>query len=122
MPIPLFRVTVAEIGNCAALVSVSGELDLYVEGELRGALDAARFLGMPTTVVDLSAVTFMDSTVCGILLEEAKRRRSDDGELMVVSNGNGSLRVLEVSGVDQLIGVKPTLHAAFEELMLEQVS
>ena len=73
--IPPFRATVAEIGQDIALVSVSGELDLYVERELREALSAADKLGSPTVVVDLSAVSFMDSTVCGILVGEAMAAR-----------------------------------------------
>src|SRR5512133_1225489 len=66
-----FRATVAEIGGRLALVSVSGELDLYIESELRDAVGAAASLRSPTVVVDLSGASFMDSTVCGILVAEA---------------------------------------------------
>ena len=119
MAIPPFRATVAEIASRIALVSVSGELDAYVEKDLREALEAAELLGVPTVVVDLSAVTFMDSTVCGILVGEARRRRRDDGELVVVSNGARTSRVLEVSGIDQIVHVHPTLNGAFQALLVE---
>jgi anti-sigma B factor antagonist len=119
MVIPPFRATVAEIGSRIALVSVSGELDLYVEGELRQALEAADLLGVPTVVVDLSGVTFMDSTVCGILVSEARRRRRDEGALVLVSNGTRTGRILELAGIDQIVPVHPTLHAAFQALLVE---
>ena len=119
MTIPPFRATVAEIGSRIALVSISGELDAYVEREMREALEAADLLGVPTVVVDLSAVTFMDSTVCGILVSEAGRRRRDDGGLVLVSNGTRTGRVLEVSGIDQVVPVHPTLHSAIQALLLE---
>jgi anti-sigma B factor antagonist len=119
--VPPFRATVAEIGQDIALVSVSGELDLYVERELREALAAADKLPSPTVVVDLSAVSFMDSTVCGILVGEAMRRRREGGELVLVSNRNRARRVLEVAGIDAVIPVHPTLHAAFKSLLLEAV-
>ena len=122
MSIPPFRATVAEIGGRIALVSVSGELDLYVESDLRGALEAAQLLGAKTAVVDLSGVSFMDSTACGILVAEAKRRRRAGTELVLVSNGNSSGRVLQVAGIDQVVPVYPTLHAAFQELLLETVA
>lgn len=109
----------AEIGNRVALVSVSGELDLYVERELREALEAADLLGVPTIVVDLSGASFMDSTVCAILVGEAKRRRRDHGELVLVSNGARTSRVLEVAGIDQIVPVHQTLHAAFQALLVE---
>jgi anti-sigma B factor antagonist len=117
--VPPFRAAVAEIGEQIVLVSVSGELDLYAESELREALDVAQRLRRRTLVVDLSAVSFMDSTACGIIVGEAKRRRREHGQLVLVSNGTRTSRVLHVSGIDQFVAVHPTLHAAFQELLLE---
>lgn len=119
--IPPFRATVAEVGDRIALVSISGELDLSVEEELRAALATASELGSAALVVDLSGVAFMDSTVCGILVGEAKRRRREEGQLLLVANGNRVNRVLEVSGIDRFVAVHPTLHSAFQELLLEPV-
>jgi anti-anti-sigma factor len=117
--VPPFRATVAELGSGLGLVSVSGELDLYVERGLRDSLAAADGLGLHTVVVDLSGASFMDSTICGILVGEAKRRRSSDGDLVLVSNGTRTSRVLEVAGIDRVIRMFPTLHAALEEMLLE---
>jgi len=101
-------------------VSVSGELDLYVERELREALEAADLLGLPTVVVDLSGVTFMDSTACGILVGEARRRgRENGGGLVLVSNSTRTGRILEVAGIDGIVPVHETLHAAMQALLLE---
>jgi anti-sigma B factor antagonist len=119
--VPPFRATVAEIGRDIALVSVSGELDLYADRDLRGALAAADELGRPTVVVDLSAVSFMDSTACGILVGESTRRRRNGGALVLVSSRNRARRVLEVAGIDRIIPVHPTLHAAFKDLLVEAV-
>ena len=119
--IPPFRATVAEVGDRIALVSISGELDLYVEDELRAALATAAELGSSALVVDLSGVALVDSTVCGILVGEAKRRRREEGQLLLVANGNRVNRVLEVSGIDRFVAVHPTLHSAFQELLLEPV-
>jgi anti-anti-sigma factor len=119
--IPPFRATVAEVGGQIALVSASGELDLYVESEVRESLASAAELKVPTVVVDLSGVSFMDSTVCGILVAEAKRLRREQRTLVLVSNGNFASRVLEVAGIDQIVPVYPSLHAAFQKLLLEPV-
>lgn len=122
VPIAPFRATVAEVGGRIALVSVSGELDLYAEPELRDALAAAEELRLRAVVVDLSGVSFMDSTACGILVGQAKRLRRDGSELFLVSHGSRVSRVLEVAGIDQVIHVYPTLHAAFRTLLLEPVT
>ena len=117
--IPAFRATVAEVGGQIALVSVSGELDLYAESEFRDALAAGTALGSQTLVVDLSGVSFLDSTACGILVAEAKRLAREGAQLVLVSNGNHASRTLQVAGIDQVLQVYPTLHAAFKELLPE---
>jgi anti-sigma B factor antagonist len=119
--IPPFRATVAEVGGQIALVSVSGELDVYVETELRDTLVSAAGLRVSTVVVDLSGVSFLDSTICGILVAETKRLRREGKSLVLVSNGNVAARVLEVAGIDQIVPVHRTLHAAFQTLLLEPV-
>ena len=121
MSMPPFRATVAQVGERIALVSLSGELDLHVERDLRDALDAAAELRSRAVVVDLSGVSFMDSTICGVLVGEAKRLRRDSTELVLVSNANRASRVLEVAGIDQIVPLYPTLHLAFQKLLLETV-
>ena len=120
-PIPSFRATVADVVGQIALVSVSGELDLYAEDGLRETLASATGLRFATVVVDLSGVTFLDSTICGILVAEAKQLRRDGKNLVLVSNGNFVARVLAVARIDQIVPVYPTLHTAFQELLLEPV-
>jgi anti-sigma B factor antagonist len=119
--IPPFRATVAEVGGQIELVSVSGELDLYVKDGLRDALASATGLRVATVVVDLSGVSFLDSTICGIFVAEAKRLRRDGKNLVLVSNANFASRALEVAGIDQVVPIYPTLHAAFQKLLLEPV-
>ena len=77
-----------------ALVSLSGELDLYEVGPLKDALAAADKLDPHAVVVDLSGVSFLDSTACGIFVDEANRLRRADAKLVLVSNGNRASRVL----------------------------
>jgi anti-sigma B factor antagonist len=119
--IPPFRATVAEVGEQIALASVSGDLDLYVETEFQDALASATALPVATVVVDLSGVSFMDSTACGILVAAAKRLRRDGKNLVLVSHGNVAARVLAVAGIDQIVPIYPTLHTAFQKLLVEAV-
>jgi anti-sigma B factor antagonist len=113
-----FRATVAELGNGLGLVSVSGELDLYAEPELRASLGSADGHRTETVVVDLSGVSFLDSTICGVLVSEAKRRRSNGGDLVIVTNGSRATSVLGVAGIDGVITLFPTLHDALQALLV----
>src|SRR5690348_13376598 len=89
------------------VVVVRGEHDIYTAPALRDRLDealAARQGAEPTAgvVVDLSAATFLDSSILGALLE-ARRRALEAGLGYVVSLGDdpepGVQRILEITGL-----------------------
>jgi len=115
--VPLYRATAADLGSGLALVSVSGELDLYTEPELTNSLASAE---AATVVLDLSGVSFLDSTICGILVGEAKRRRGAGGELVLVGNGSHATQALELAGIDRVVRLFPTLHDALGSLLVEE--
>jgi len=112
-----YRATVAELGRELLLLSVSGELDLYAEPDLMDSLAAADEPGASTVILDLSGVAFLDSTICGALVREAKRRRRAGGELVLVGNGSQATQALELAGIDRVVRLFPTLHSALETLV-----
>ncbi len=79
------------------LVSVAGELDLATAPELRAALDAAEAGAARAIALDLSEVTFVDSTGIAVLVEYTARSRSNGDRLRILS-GPAVDRVLDVSG------------------------
>jgi anti-sigma B factor antagonist len=87
----------------AALVSLNGEHDLASSDALRAAL--APLLG--DVVVDLSACTFMDSTVIGVLLGKCYELRGEGRRLeLVLPPENVSIsRVVDVVGLRDLVQV-----------------
>ena len=93
------------------VVLVEGEHDIYTAPTLRERLDEAlgRGGGM---VVDLTAATFVDSSVLGALLD-ARRRAIDAAQGFVVCVGEpvepGVQRILGVTG---LVPVLPVIGAA----------
>src|SRR3954470_11026697 len=80
------------------VVVVEGEHDIYTAPTLRERLDEALGRG-GGIVVDLTAATFVDSSVLGALLD-ARRRAIEAGQGYVVcvgdSVGPGGQRVLEL--------------------------
>jgi anti-sigma B factor antagonist len=97
---PAFSVRVISTGERAARVLVSGELDLATSPKLDRALDGA--LGDADEVVlDLSAVTFIDSTglstiLAGISSSQLNRRK------MTISSRLGAQprRLFELAGMN----------------------
>ena len=63
------------LSGSRALVTVAGELDLHSCSAFKRAIDAAARRAPVHLVLDLSAVSFMDSTALGVLAAEQRRRR-----------------------------------------------
>lgn len=84
------------------VVTGSGELDFVAAPALRAALEAAR--GKPRRpVLDLTAVTYLDSATISIVFEHA-----DHLELRLAPNSLLN-RVLSLTGVLSLPGVEVTI-------------
>ena len=112
-----FNVTVASLTRELALVSVSGELDLYTAERVKRGIDEADAVGADTVVIDLSEISFIDSAALGVLVQETKRLEGRGDSLVLVTNDPRTRRVLEVTGLDRVLLTYPTLHDALSDLM-----
>jgi anti-sigma B factor antagonist len=95
----------------AVVVSLAGELDLYNAEEVRRALLDTLADGADVLVVDLSEVTFIDSTALGVLIE-ARSRMTDRGGFRLAAPGLEVRRALEISGLDRHFVVRDTVADA----------
>ncbi len=107
-----FHATVASLSDWIALVSVSGELDVYTSERLRTAIEEAASVGADTVLVDLSGAGFIDSTALGVIVQETKRLEGRGVALSLVTDDPRTLRVLEVTGLDRVMRRHATLHDA----------
>ena len=76
-------------------LAVGGEIDLANASMLNDALDAAG----GTMVIDLGAVTFMDSAGVRVLVLQHQRRDATGDRLVLANLSKPVRRVLEVAGV-----------------------
>ncbi len=92
---------------------VVGEIDLATAPELRDRL-AEIPSDTASLIVDLSEVTFLDSTGLSVLVATWKRLKDDDGanDFRLVVSRPTIQRVLEVTGLAQVFEVFPTLEEA----------
>lgn len=108
----LLDVRLVDTGT-AGVVMVRGEVDLWTcpvfEQALAEGLTAAAASGRPTVVVDLSAVSFLDSSGLGVLLAA---NQAAGVTLRLVVTGHAVKRTLQVSGTDRVLDVHPSLDAA----------
>jgi anti-sigma B factor antagonist len=94
------------------VLAVSGDLDLYVAGELKDRLAEAADDGARVVVLDFAEVTFVDSMGLGVLVGGMKRLRAAGGELHLVVSGPELLRILEITRMDRVIPLHETLADA----------
>jgi anti-anti-sigma factor len=114
-----FRAAVASLTRELALVSVSGELDLHTAGCLQARIEEADTVGAGTVLVDLSEISFIDSSALEVLVRESKRLEGRGHSLVLVTNDPRTRRILEVTGLDRVLRAYATLQDALAELTPE---
>ncbi len=92
-------------------VSVFGELDQATAPELRAALATAFDDGMPV-LVNLSDCEFIDSTGLSLLIEAKRKLAEDDRGFGVCCPDADVRRLLELTGIDDAVGLFDTRDEA----------
>lgn len=105
------------------VVSVVGEIDLYTASEFQEALSDvskdARVL-----ILDLSRISYVDSAGLSLFLAMHKQLSSRGAALYIVAPPNipGVSRVIEVTRLDSLIPVRPTVDDVLKELHVQEAA
>ena len=84
-------------------IALFGELDLATADEVERELRRVEGSDARSIVLDLSGLTFMDSTGVRLLVNANTRARTDDCRLTLVRGPAAVQRVMELSGVDELL-------------------
>jgi anti-anti-sigma factor len=98
-----FQITTS-LNERAPTVSVSGDIDLATADEFRLALDSA-YRADNHVHVDLSQVTFMDSTGINALLRMRRSSGEVSGVVRLTAASSQVQRLLELTGVDGLFPI-----------------
>jgi anti-sigma B factor antagonist len=108
LSLPQFEVAGHMVG-ARAVVRVSGELDIATVAQLCGAIDEA-FQARPAELwIDLSALTFIDSSGLNTLLQTCDRLRP--GTAIICPPGNVR-RVFEIAGMVAILPLYDDVAAA----------
>jgi len=94
-------------------VALSGELDAYDAPSMRTAFSELVEANPGATVVlDLAAVSFLDSTALGTIVGLLRRVREGGAELRVVLPDPPARRIFEVTALERVLDVWPSRDAA----------
>jgi anti-sigma B factor antagonist len=106
--------TINTIGG-HGVVRAEGELDVGTAAQMRETVSAA-LDEHDRLVVDLSAVTFLDSVTLGVLIGAYNRTKDGGGALAVVVTDERVRRVFRITGLDKVFAMYETLEAALAAL------
>jgi anti-sigma B factor antagonist len=93
------------------VIAVIGEIDVATAPQLRESLHGVIGEEHPTVVLDLLAVTFLDSTALGVLVGALKRCRELGGELHVVVSDPRIVKIFEITGLTKVFPISGSLPA-----------
>jgi anti-sigma B factor antagonist len=111
-----FDINTEPLSDHAFVVSLAGEVDLYVAPELKQQLLDVLERGAKQVIVDLTDVTFVDSTTLGVLIGVVRRLRANDGQLSVVVSDPNVAKTFELTGLDRVFAIAPTREQAIAQL------
>jgi anti-sigma B factor antagonist len=111
-----FELTSAYLGRSAYVLTLAGELDVATAPALGDELERVSAEGATDAVVDLLAVSFVDSVALGVLVDASKRMKSQGGTLRIVCDDRRIARIIEITGLDRVLRIHTTLRNALESL------
>ena len=112
----MHRVEVEREDDGTVVVSAAGELDAYAAPDLSDAF--AGVAGEDLLIVDLAAVSFLDSTALGIVVRALREVDERGGGARIVLPAGPARRIFEITTLDRVLAVAPSraeARAAFAD-------
>jgi anti-sigma B factor antagonist len=98
------------------VIVLTGEVDIYTAPRFKETMLDLLDAGAQKLVVDLSGVTFIDSTALGVLIGGLRRVNDAGGAMALVVTTSAVERVLTITGLDRVFTICGARAAAIEAL------
>lgn len=95
-------------------VMVHGEIDVYTAPKLREIVTPLSQKENVNVVVDLSGVSYMDSTGLGVIVGMFKAIRSHHGELKVTGLSQRLKRLFDITGLADIIDINSQIEGGVQ--------
>jgi anti-sigma B factor antagonist len=98
------------------VLSVRGEADISSAQQLREGLSDLVDSDATAVVVDLTAVTFLDSTGLGVLVGARNAAVEAGSGLPIACDDGRILKLFRITGLDNVFEIHPSVDAAVQSL------
>lgn len=106
-----FAIDHLQVGDWT-VIAVVGEVDMATGPKLRDDVLGTLAAGSHHIVLDLSKVTFMDSSGLGALLGSHRRARLLEGEIRLAAPSYRVTEILRLTSLDRVFKIHPTVVEA----------
>ncbi|WP_071458907.1 anti-sigma factor antagonist [Bacillus massilinigeriensis] len=100
--------------NSVSEIKVSGEIDAYTAPKLRETLFPMSEMNGVKMTVDLSGVSYMDSTGLGVFVGVFKNVRANEGEFKIVGLSSRLQRLFEITGLADIIDINSEIEGGVQ--------
>lgn len=115
-PVAMLLRLVVENRNGDVFIRAVGELDMSSAPSLTAAAKDAIGDGYRLLLLDLSGLSFLDSTGLSALLAIHRKAEARDGHAAIIAPSANALRVLEMLGVEQVLNIYESVDDAVRNL------
>jgi anti-sigma B factor antagonist len=98
------------------IVAVTGEVDVYSAPALKDKITELIGSGEHTLIIDLGAVSFLDSTGLGALVEARTATTEAGGAMPLVCTRERILKLFTITGLDGVFTIHPSIGDAVAAL------
>ena len=98
---------VCDVAGCFLTVRIRGEIDHHTAATVRNGIDAAIFEKRPRRLVmDMSGVTFMDSSGLGLIMGRYTVMKELGGDVVVYNPSREIQSILTLAGLERVVRVE----------------
>ncbi len=94
------------------VVALVGEMDIANSSEFTSRIAALGATGADRVVVDLSALSFLDSSGINALVSAAKALEADGGEVTLAAPSAHIRQVFDIVNLSEVVAIEPNLDVA----------
>lgn len=106
------KIGLERIRDGVVVIGLNGRLDAAAAPEVQKCLEEAFAGGSTNLVVDLSKVSFIDSTGLGTLVSGLKAARRAEGDVRLVAPNSQVRKLLQLTTLDRVFRVSDSLAEA----------
>jgi anti-sigma B factor antagonist len=102
------------------VLAVSGEIDMDSAPQLREKVLEQISDGTPRLIIDMSGVTFMDSSGLSVLVAALKRVSDNEGELRLVVTRERTMKLFRITSLDSVFSIHGSEQDAVDGVPLAE--